>query len=57
MAISPWYSSGFSISCSSNALSIGGVIVLRRPTPFEGALVVIESSSTNGTCYGLTTPM
>lgn len=37
MTISSWYSSGFSISCSSNALSIGGVIVLRRPT---SALVV-----------------
>ena len=28
------------MSCSSNALSMGGVIVLRRPTPFGGALVV-----------------
>jgi len=28
------------MSYSSNALSIGGVIVLRRPTPFGGALVV-----------------
>jgi hypothetical protein len=27
------------MSCSSNALSIRGVIVLRRPTPFGGALV------------------
>jgi hypothetical protein len=40
LAILSWYSSGFSTRWSSNALSIGGVIVLQRPTPFGGALVI-----------------
>lgn len=38
-AISSWYILGFSMRRSSNALSIGGVTLRGRPTPFGGALV------------------
>src|SRR5437667_10132457 len=39
-AISSWYMLGFLMMLSSKALSMGGVILWGRPTPFGGALVV-----------------